>query len=112
MSDTQKEPQEIDPNAPWSPEEAEIQVGLSEEELMALQSQVPIIQETLEWFDEQIADFLNPNVIESVTVKTTAEDVKQAVLFAQKMSKGYSKKRKQFVKRFKQYLEPPKPPEE
>lgn len=104
MPDLDKTP---DPNAPWSPEEADIEHGLTAEQVEYIKSQIPVVQEVIEWFDTQIAEFLNPNVIETVTEKSDPKQVKDAVRFAQKMSRGYSKKRNEFADKFKKYLEPP-----
>jgi len=112
MSDAPKQ-QAVDPNAPWSPEE--LQEEISAEDIEALKKELPVLDEVITWFDQQIAEFLNPNVIQAVKAKDNATDVKEAVMFAQKMSKGYSKKRNEFAVRFKKYIAqvtPPPPPAE
>lgn len=105
MSDTTP-----DPNAAWSTEEVANADGPTSEELAEIKSMLPIIVDIIAWFDEQIAGFLNPNVIADVRTNSDPEEVKRAVLFAQKMSRGYSKKRVEFAKRFEQYLVTPKEP--
>lgn len=113
MSDNKPtENEELDPNTPWSPDELNANKGMTPAELQALSSQLPVVQEIIDWFDEQIAGFLNPNCIKDATIKSSAEDIKNAVLFAQLNSKSYSSKRQEFADRFKQYLEPPKEPPE
>lgn len=103
-------PELPDNNAPWSPDEAGELNAPSLEQLEEIRSQLPIIQDIIDWFDEQIAEYLNPNVIAGVTATTDPVKLKESVLFAQKMSRGYSKKRNQFAKRFDQYLNMPPPP--
>jgi len=91
-----------DPNAPWSPDEGV--EDLTPEQLLDIKQSLPLLQEVIEWFDEQIADFLNPNVIGGVRANSDPKEVKDSVLFAQKMSKGYSKKRDEFIKRFRKHV--------
>lgn len=99
---------EPDPNAPWSPEEGLDESGLSPEQVAELRATMPVVQEVLDWFEEQILSYLNPNVVAGVTPDSDPQTVKDSVLFAQRLSREYSKKRNQFVKRFEPYLEPPK----
>ncbi len=107
---TDGEAPELDPNAPWSPEEGLEESGLSEEQISELRATLPVIQEVLDWFEEQILGYLNPNVVSGVTPDSDPQTVKDSVLFAQKLSRDYDKKRKQFVKRFEPYLKPPSTP--
>lgn len=106
------EPQTPDPNAPWSPDEGIDVEGLDEDQVSLLRATLPVVQEMLEWFDEQIAGYLNPNVISKVTTDSDPQVVKDSVLFAQQLSRDYSKKRKQFEDRFEPYLKPPELPTE
>lgn len=103
------EQEELDPNAPWSPEEGSETVGLNDAEQEMLRATLPVVQEILDWFDEQITGYLNPNVVAGVNPDSDPKVVKESVLFAQKLSRDYDKKRKQFVKRFEPYLKPAPP---
>ncbi len=104
------EEQEPDPNAPWSPEESEVTTALSAEDLEILRSQLPVVEEIIAWFDGQIALYGNPEVITGVNPSSKPEDVKNAVMFAQQMIKGYKDKRKEFAKKFEPYLTKQKDP--
>lgn len=108
---TADDERELDPNAPWSPEEGIDEQGLSPEQIAEIRANLPVVQEILDWFEEQITGYLNPNVIAKVSRESKSEDVKEAVLFAQQLSRDYDKKRKDFYERFKPYLETKKPTE-
>lgn len=94
----------LDNNRPWSPDELTELSPEQRAELVAMNASVPVIEEVLEWFDSQIASFSDPTIITKVTVTTKAEDIKQAVLFAQKMIQSYKDKRNEFENRFKNFV--------
>lgn len=106
MSDAQ----EPDPNAPWSPEE--LTEDLSPEQLLEIQQSLPLLQEVIEWYDEQVAHYGDPETITGVNPSTRPQDVKQAVMFAQTMIKGYKHKRNEFIARFKKHTAIVAPPKE
>lgn len=101
-----------DPNTPWSPEESDETNQLTLEQIEELRSQLPVIQDIIDWFDKQIAAYSNPEIISGVNPSSKAEDVKKAVLFAQQMIQDYKEKRKQFTSQFAEYLNPESPPQE
>jgi hypothetical protein len=66
---------------------------------------LPVIQDVLDWFDEQIAGFKDPMIISNVSEGTDANEVKDKVLAAQKDIIRYEKKKAEFMNRFSKYLE-------
>jgi hypothetical protein len=99
---TEAQPPEDDPNRPWSPEE--LNTELTPEELAAIKQELPLLDEVISWFDEQIKVYSNPETIGGVNISSKPEDVKQAVLFAQTLIKDYKDKRDEFTKKFKHHI--------
>lgn len=89
----------------WYPEPPKQQQEAAQIEQTKTISSLPVVQEVLDWFDEQIAIFSHPTVISGVTISTPADDVKSAVLLSQGQRASFEKKKKEFMNRFRQYLE-------
>lgn len=65
---------------------------------------LPVIQEVLDWFDEQILEFRNPLLIENVNEASDSQTIKDQVLTAQKDAKRYKTKRDEFAARFADHI--------
>jgi hypothetical protein len=102
MAEFDKEPNEY---GTWVPAADPDAIREEQAELAKVKSSVPVIQDVIEWFEQQIKDFLNPMTIEGVTHSTSAEDVKNAVLFAQSSAASYAAKSKAFRSSFTEYLQ-------
>lgn len=89
--------------APWSPDELNQPDSDKQAEFRNIQMSLPVLQEVLDWYDEQIALYSNPEIISGVNPSSKPEDVKNAVLFAQNMISGYKYKRNEFANRFEEY---------
>lgn len=66
---------------------------------------LPVIVDVLEWFDTQISELHDPTIITSVNDTTPPEQVKAAVMDAQRLIAAYTKKRNQFKNDFSNYIE-------
>lgn len=102
--------EELDPNAPWSPEEGTEE--LTTEQLLEIQQSLPLLKAVIDWFDEQIALYKDPTIIEGANPSSKAEDLKEAILLAQGFIKGYKYKRNEFAVRFKKLSAIVAPPKE
>lgn len=89
----------------WYPEPSKQQEETIQQEESKTIASLPVIQEVLDWFDEQIAIYKNPSVIEGVNPSTPAEDIKAAVLLAQGRIDDYRTKRDEFINRFSKYIQ-------
>jgi hypothetical protein len=88
----------------WLPKPSDEQKQAETEALQRLESSIPVIQDTLDWFDKQIATYKNPLIIEGVNPGTPAETVKTAVLFSQALVTEYKQQRGKFAAEFSQYI--------
>lgn len=88
----------------WYPEPSEEQVEAEQQEQSKITASMPVLQEVLDWYDTQIAVYSNPKTITGIGSNTKAEDVKQAVLFAQTLIQDYENKRGEFANRFEKFL--------
>lgn len=89
----------------WYPEPPKEQQEAEQQQQSRDIASLPVIQETLDWFDEQIATFKDPSTIQGVNPTTNAEDIKAAVLLAQALIQSYEAKRTDYVNRFSRYIE-------
>lgn len=80
-------------------------VAAEQAEQVYIKSSLPVIQEVLDWYDECIEKFKNPEVITGVNVSTPAEIVKTAVVHAQQQIASYQKKKREFIQRFSEYID-------
>ena len=96
---------DIDPNTAWSPEELAEVSDAKMADLRNIQASLPVIEEVIAWYDEQIALYKDPEIIEGANPSSKAEDIKNSVLLAQGFIKGYKYKRNEFAKRFEEYIQ-------
>lgn len=96
-------PNDYAPYNPEAPEEQQVEEQLEHSRTVA---SLPVIEDVLTWFDEQIAAYTNPDIISTVSPNSDPEQVKQAVLFAQTVMKDYKNKRMEFANRFSDYIQP------
>lgn len=95
----------VDPdNQQWYPIPDQEQQDIVERQEHDLVASLPVLQDVLDWFDERIKTYGNPMTIEGVNVSSNAEEVKQAVLFAQSLIADYQKQREDFENNFSKYL--------
>jgi hypothetical protein len=93
--------------AAYSPEPDKERIETEEQERSKAVSSMPIIQDVLDWFDTQIAEYKNPLLITGVTYKTDPEHVKAAVLLAQAQITDYKLKRDNLVSKYGDYVKEP-----
>jgi hypothetical protein len=94
----------IDDTQQWYPEVDEDQKDLVEKQERDVVASLPIVQEVLDWFDQQIKTYKNPLTIEGVNPSTPAEDVKASVLLAQTLITDYKRQREDFQASFSRYI--------
>lgn len=88
----------------WYPQPDQAQIDLQEEQERKVAMSLPVLQDVLDWYDQQIATYQDPMTIMGVNPSTPAEDVKSAVLFARTLVDEYQRKRVAFANQFSKYL--------
>lgn len=111
INDNSGTPEDTNPYAPWSPEGNEEQEKVTEEQQQRIAASLPIINDVLDWFDNEIKAFKDPSTITGVNISSNAEQVKSAVLFAQTVIASYESKKEEFMKDFGQYIRKDMPSE-
>ena len=96
----------VEASQQWTPEKPEERVEAENKEQAAVSSSIPVIQEVIEWLAAQQQEHSDPSIIQGVTPSTKAEDVKFAVLLAQKMGAKFKEKQAEFEARFAKHLKP------
>lgn len=90
--------------APYNPEAPQEQQDAEQLEKSKINASLPIIEDVLAWFDDQITIYKSPTTIEGVNISSDPQQVKDAVLFAQSQIHAYTTKREEFVNKFRDYL--------
>lgn len=104
MADTPDTEAPVSDFEAYSPEPPEEQQDAETLEKSRANASLPVLQEVLDWFDEQVAEFKDPMIIDGVNVSSDPQQVKDAVLFAQGMISRFEKKKGEFTNRFSDYL--------
>lgn len=77
---------------------------LDQDELHTAASPIGIVQDVLDWYDKQIADYKNPLLITGVNPSSNPEEVMRAILVAQAVIKDYKAKRAEFEHLFAEHI--------
>lgn len=95
---------DTDDSQQWYPQALQDQQDLVDKQERDVVASLPLVQEVLDWFNEQITNYNSPSVIGNVNPSTPAEDVKFAVLLAHGQANEFKKKRREFETQFSRYI--------